>query len=140
DDRFLLLGREPIPRGEVVHVLLHHDVAATRDLGVLLADERRLDERWADGIRGTVHEAEQVARVEVAEPDRLVGDGDGISEQVEELALELEDQIVPVGADVEEEVSGRRDSGVSAATGPARRDAARSGAPSPRSSPKPDCR
>jgi hypothetical protein len=89
-----------------VQVLLHHHVAAARELAV--ADQRRLGELGTGRVRRAVHESEQVARVEVAEPDRLVDDARRAAEAIQQLALELERHVLALGAQVEEQVARRR--------------------------------
>jgi hypothetical protein len=70
----LLLDRERVPGLEVVQVLLHDDVAATGELGVLLADRDRGDCRRAVWVFGPIDEAEQVALVKRPEAVNLVDD------------------------------------------------------------------
>ncbi len=72
DDRFLLLGAEPLPRREGVQVLLHDQVAAAREGGILVADEDGVGEVGPDRVGRAVDEAEEIAVVEVAEPGDLV--------------------------------------------------------------------
>ena len=73
DDRLLLLGRQRGPAGHVVQVLLDDHVAAAGEVRVgVVADQRRVGQLGAGRVGRAVDEAEQVARVEVAEADRLV--------------------------------------------------------------------
>jgi hypothetical protein len=84
-------------------------VSSSREVRVgVLADERRVGKLGARRVGGPVHEPEQVAGVEVAEARRLVDDRGRVAEDVEELALELEGHVLALGADVEQEVAGRR--------------------------------
>ena len=108
DDGLLLLGGQGAPGLEVVHVLLHDDVAAAGGGGVFLGDEDRGRHGGTDGVGGAVDEAEEVAHVEVAEADCLVDDGGGVAEEVHQLSLELEAEISPLRAYVEEDVARRR--------------------------------
>ena len=63
----------------VVHVLLHVDVAAAREVGVLVADLGGGHRQWSVRVLGAVDEAEQVAVVEELEAVHFVDDGDGAS-------------------------------------------------------------
>ena len=72
DDPFLDLRCQAVPGGVIVDVLLDHDVAAAGERLVLVADDRRRDARLAVRVLGAVHEAGQIAEVEIAEAVRLV--------------------------------------------------------------------
>lgn len=117
DDGFLVGGREGAPRGHVVDVFLDDDVAAAHAglVVVLFGDEDRFGEGGGGGVGGAVDEAEEVAGVKVAEALGVVLDGDGGAEEAEELAFELEADVAPVGADVEEQVAGGGGCGVALA-------------------------
>ncbi len=67
------------------------------------------------GVLGAVDEAEQVALVEGAEAVDLVDDTGGAVEAVHQSRRELEAEVEPVGADVEEQIAGGRGRGVLAA-------------------------
>ena len=109
DDQLLLLGRERLPLREVVDVALHEHVAPAGEVGILVADDRGLDRLLPHRVLGAVDEAGQVAVVEVAEPVRLVDRGDRALEPRHDLGRELEAEVHPLGADVEEDVAGGRD-------------------------------
>lgn len=112
DDGLLRLGRQPAPPLQVVHVLLHDDVAPSRGPGVFVGhDDRRVDGR-ADGVRRAVDEAQKVPGVKVPEPDGLVDHRHRVAQQVHDLALEFEAQVAPLRPDVEQDVSRRRHGGV----------------------------
>ena len=82
DDQLLLLGLDGVPLRQVVDVLLDEDVAAARRVGILVADDRRLDRLLADRILGAVDEAGEVAVVEVAEAVSLVDRSDGAARRL----------------------------------------------------------
>src|SRR5262245_57661747 len=105
DDLLLGLGGEAVPGIEVVKVLLDDDVASARKGGVLLADQDGVRSRLSRGILGPVHEAEEIAIVEVAEAVDLVGRGDGAPQAGHDQRGELEAQVHALGADVEEQVA-----------------------------------
>lgn len=68
DDLLLLLGRELLPRGEVVEVFLHDDVAAAGVGRVLVSDEDGVERIVALGVLRPVDEAEQVAALKYRKP------------------------------------------------------------------------
>ena len=125
DHGLLLRGAERVPGAEVVQVLLHDDVAAAGVHGILVADDGRGVHLGTGGIRGAVHEAQQVARVEVAEAGHLVHHGYGVAERRQQQPLELEREVAALGPDVEEEVARRRHRGVHPAELPERVQLAR---------------
>ena len=100
---------------EVVEVLLDDHVAAAGERRVLVADERRRLRRAALGVLGAVDEAEQVALVERAEAVHLVDDASVALEPLGQPLGELEAEIEPVRADVEQQVARGRDRGVALA-------------------------
>ena len=70
--RRLGLGRERRPAGHVVDVLLHDDVAAAREVRVVVGgDQRRVGQLGAGRVRGAVDEAEQVAPASAVPPARV---------------------------------------------------------------------
>ena len=97
---------------EVVQVLLHDHVAAAGEVGILVADGRRLVGRRPGRILGAVDEAEQVALVEVLEAVGLVDDVGPAGQPVHQLRGQLEAQIHPSGPEVEQQVARRGDGGV----------------------------
>lgn len=107
DHAFLFLDGQRLPPGEVVQVFLHDDVTAAREIRVVVGgDQGGLGGGAAGRVLGAVDEPEQVPRVEVAEPDRVVLDAHVRAERVDEAARELEHEIAAVGADVEQHVAG----------------------------------
>lgn len=105
DHPLLLLDRQRVPGGEVVQVLLHDDVAAALELRVLVADHHRGERGVALRVLGAVDEAHQVALVEVLEAVHLVGDGHGAPQPVHQPGGQLEAEVGPAGADVEQHVA-----------------------------------
>ena len=106
---FLDLGREGIPRREIVDVLLDEHVAAADEGRILGADDRRLDGRRSGRILGPVNEAGEIAIVEIAEAMDLVLGRDGAVQAGHDLTRELEAEVHPLGPDVEQDVAGSRD-------------------------------
>ena len=106
DDLLLLRRRYSLPSVHVMQVFLHDHVASAGETGILLADQGRSRQVKAGGICRAVDKAEQVARVEVAEARYLVDHRYVVAEAVKEEALELEAQVGPFRADVEQEVAG----------------------------------
>ena len=90
-------------------VLLDEDVAAAGEGLVLLADDRRRDRVLADRVLGAVDEAGEIAVVEVPEPVHLVDRGDSPAQPRHDQRRQLEAEVEPIGADVEEDVAGSRD-------------------------------
>ena len=62
-----------------------------------------------DRVLGSVDEAGEVAIVEVAEPVHLVRRREGAVEPRDDRRRELEAEVHPLGADVEEEIARGRD-------------------------------
>ena len=83
-------------------VLLDDDVASTGESGVFIANEDGIGGSAARGVFGAVHEAEEIAFVEVAEAVDFVGGGDGAFEASHDLRGELETEIHALGADVKD--------------------------------------
>lgn len=57
-----------------------------------------------DGIRHTVDETEEIARVEIAESSSLVFKMYRVAEAIHELPLELKAEIAALGADVDQKI------------------------------------
>ena len=109
DDALLRLGRQCIPSGQIVQVLLHDDVAAAGKTGVFLADHRGVDRFLARGVLGPVDKPQQVAAVEIAKAVHLVDRGNGLSELRHDLRRQFEAQIHAPSADMKRQVAGCRD-------------------------------
>src|SRR3989449_1903625 len=88
-----------------MEVLLHDDVAAAGECGILLADERGFDGLLPLGILRPIDEADEVAAVEVTEPMYLVHRGDGGSKPGRNLRRELEAQVHSTRSHVEKDVA-----------------------------------
>ena len=112
DDPLLLVHGQLAPRGEVVRVLLHDDVAATGELRILVADEHRRCGRGPLRVLRAVDEAQQVALVEVLEAVRLVDDVGVTAEAIHDLAAQLEAHVHVMRAHMQEQVARRRGSHV----------------------------
>ena len=95
-----------------MQVLLDDDIAAAREVRVVVADEQGVVGGRTDRVLGAVDEAEQVAAVEVAEAVHLVDDGRGAAEPLGHPGSELEAEVQLLGLDVEEQVARSRDRGV----------------------------
>ena len=93
-------------------VLLDDHVAAAGVGGVLVADQDGFACGLALRILGAVDEPEHVAFVEGPESVYLVDDVDEPAQPLGQPLGELEAQVEPVGADVKQQVAGRRDSSV----------------------------
>ena len=92
-----------------MQVFLHDDIAAAGRRWILVADQDRVERGLPLRVFGAVDKAEEVALVEIAEAVHLVGDRYRIAEAADQLACQLEAQIHALGADVEQDVAGRRD-------------------------------
>ena len=90
-----------------MEVLLRHDVAAPRERGVLFPDHERSASGRAVGVLGPVHEPQQVALIEGAEPVHLVDHTRASHQPAAQPLGELEAQIQAMGADVEQQIAGR---------------------------------
>src|SRR6202008_33310 len=66
DDAFLRLGRQRIPSGKIVQVLLYDDVTAAGETGIFVADHRGVDSLLARGVLSTVDKPQQVAACGIA--------------------------------------------------------------------------
>ena len=109
DDRLLLLGRQRRPGRQIVQVLLHDDVAAAGEVGILVADERRRRAgRGRSGSRCRRRSRAGRGRRSSESPVTSSTTAHGVAEPVEQQPLELEAQVVALGADVEEQVARRR--------------------------------
>jgi hypothetical protein len=92
-----------------VEIFLRDDVAAAGERGVFRADEHGVDHRLAPRIFRAVDETQEVAVVEVAEAVHFVDRRNRASDPRHDLRRKLEAQVHALGADVEQQVTGRRD-------------------------------
>ena len=68
-----------------MQIFLHEDVAAARECRVLFTDYNRVDGRLPARILGTVHKADQIAVVEIAEGLHFVHWRDSVSKARHQL-------------------------------------------------------
>ena len=108
DHSFLFLDRQRIPRLKVMNVLLNHDIAAAGELRILIANHHRVECRRAFRVLGAVDEPEQVALVEGLESMHLVDHSRDPAESIHQPLSELEAQVEPMSAEVEQQIAGRR--------------------------------
>ena len=101
DDVLLCLGRERVPFGEIVQVLLHDDIAAADEGGVLAADQYGIDRFLTGRVFGPIHEPQEVAAVEIAKAVHLVDRRDRVSEPLHDLCRQFETEIHAFGPDME---------------------------------------
>src|SRR5262249_1576528 len=92
-----------------MEILLHHHVAPTRELGVLVTHDYRIDGCLTRGIFRSVDKADEIAVVEVAESMYFVGHGNGKADARHDLRSKLEAQIEPLCTDVKQQVARRSD-------------------------------
>ena len=92
-----------------MQILLHDDVAAAGEPGVLSADQRRIRRFLTGGVLRAVDESDHVAVVEILEAMHLVYGGHRLAEPRHELCRQLETQVHPRATDMEEDVPGRGD-------------------------------
>lgn len=104
DDLLLLLRRQGMPGSHVVEILLHHDVTAARERGVLIADEHGRACRVTRRVLAAVDEPEQVPVVEVVEAVHLVDDGRGVAELSDDVAGQLETEVHAPCPQMEEQI------------------------------------
>src|ERR1700727_2076103 len=90
-------------------IFLRDHIAAAGERGILRADESRVDHRLPSRIFSAVDKPEKVAVIEVAKAVHLVDGGDGVAELRHDLRRDLEAQVHPLGADMEQEIPRRRD-------------------------------
>src|SRR5262249_11586304 len=109
DDLLLDFGRNPVPRVEIVEILLHDDIAAARESRVFFANEYGILGHSAGGIFCAVDKAEQIALVEVAKALDLVSHGDYAFKASHDLHGKFEAEVHALGAYVEDHVARRRD-------------------------------
>jgi hypothetical protein len=84
-----------------VKILLHYDVAAAGELGILLTDYHGIDGCLARRIFRSVDKSEEIAVVEVTESVHLVCRRDRMADTRHDLRGQLEAQIHALRADVE---------------------------------------
>ena len=112
DNGLLVLDSESVPGPQVVLVVLHNHVGTPGELGIFRADKAGLGQVRAHGVCRAVDKAQQVPVIEVAEPTHLVLDGHRGAQRINNQLLQFEDEVGAVGPNVEENVTGSRDSGV----------------------------
>ena len=104
DDALLRLRGQRVPAVQVVQIFLHDHVAAARERGILVADERSFDHRLPTRILRAVDEPQEVAVIEVAKAMHLVDRRDRVAERRHDLRRHLEAEVHPLGADMEQQV------------------------------------
>src|SRR5208283_2792171 len=109
DDAFLRLRGQCIPTFEIVKIFLHCDIASTREVAVLLADNYCVDRRLARRILRSVDKTDEITVVEVTEPMHLVYRRNCITETRYDLRRQFEAQIQALRANVKQQVAQRRD-------------------------------
>src|SRR5215469_2377601 len=110
DDFFLRFDGDLVPLIQIVKILLHDDVASTCESGIFVANKDSIGGRAAGGIFRAIHEAEEIAIVEVAEAVNFVAGRDGAFEASHDLRGELETKIHTLGADMKHQIASRGDS------------------------------
>ena len=109
DHRLLLLGGHRVPGCEVVEVLLHDHVAAAREGGILIADERRLGHARATRVRRCRRRSRAGrARRSSGTPAPRRPPTTASPSCSSSSRSTLEAEVRPVGTDVEEQVARRR--------------------------------
>ncbi len=93
DDALLIGDRQLLPRGEIVQVLLHDDIAAASELRIFRTDERVVRESGADRVLSAIDEPQEVAGIEVTESRDLIDDRHVVTELAEQQLLQLEASI-----------------------------------------------
>ena len=93
----------------IVQIFLHDHIAAAREAGVLRADIRGVDRRLIRRVLRSVDKAQEIAVVEISKAMHLVDARNRVAEPRHDLRRQLEAEIHAFGADVEEQVAGRRD-------------------------------
>ncbi len=89
-----------------MQVLLDDHVAGAGELGIVgLAHGDRVDRAVAFGVLGAVDEPQQITFVEGAEAVDLVDHAGGVPEMLGQPLGELEAQVHPFGADVEQQIA-----------------------------------
>ena len=71
-------------------ILLHDDIAAAGEAGILVADENGVDRGLTFRVLGAVDKTEQVALVEIAEAVHLVDRRHRAAEPLHDLRRQLE--------------------------------------------------
>src|SRR5271168_3018052 len=88
-----------------MQILLNDNVTATSKARVLGANQDGVDRFLIDGIFGAVHEAEQIAVVKITEGLDFIFDRNCVTERQDDLCRELEAEIRPRRADMEQHVA-----------------------------------
>src|SRR5271163_857532 len=100
DDAFLRLSRQRVPGSQIMKILLHDDIAAASEAGVLVADENGIERGLTIRVLRAVDKAEQITLVEKAEAVNLVGRRNVVADLAHDLACEFETQIHTLAADM----------------------------------------
>ena len=77
-DEFLRLRRKRVPTDQIVEVFLHDNVATTGKGSVLPAHVHGVHRGLGRRVLGSIHEAHQIAVVEVSEAVDFIGGRDGV--------------------------------------------------------------
>lgn len=105
DDLFLQARWNPRPRVEIVQVLLNDDIAASGEVSIFVADERRCGQIEAGRVGRAVDKAEKVTRIEISKARNFVDDRHAGAKTVEQNPFKFKAQIGAFGSNVEEKVA-----------------------------------
>ncbi len=110
DNSFLRLGGKGIPCLHIMKIFLDQDVAAAGEGSVLFANERSLKRSRVSRILRAIDETDEVAIFEVTEALGFVGNRNCVSDAFHDLCRQLEADIHPPGADMEQHIARSSDS------------------------------
>src|ERR1700722_9534515 len=105
DDLFLERRWNPRPRVEIVQVLLNDDIAASGEISIFIADERRCGQIEAGRVGRAIDKAKKVTRIEKSKARNFVDDSHAGAKTIEQNPFKLKAQIGTFGSDVEEKVA-----------------------------------
>ena len=105
DDLLLETRWNPRPRVEIVQIFLNDDIAASDEVSIFIADERRAGQIEAGRVGRAVDKAEKVARIEIAKARNFVDDGHASAKTVEQNPFKFKAQIGAFGSNMEEKVA-----------------------------------
>src|SRR5215469_1235630 len=105
NDALLGFGGELVPGSEVVTILLHDDITATREGRVFVTDEHGVDGFRASGIFCAIDKTEKVAVVEITKSLDFVDGSNSAADAGHDLCGQFEAQIHGLGANVEEQIT-----------------------------------
>lgn len=105
DNRLLFRRRGLFPGFEVMQIFLHHDIAATCEIGILISNQRGRGQIGADRICSAIDKTQQIARVEIAKSDHLIDHLNAGAQLDQDQLFQLKAHILTGAADVKQQIA-----------------------------------